>query len=151
MRKWMKTVPVLAVGAAALLAGWGVTSVQAAKADTDLTIADGIYIGEVNVGGMTAVEAEDAVNDYVQSLSDETVTLSVNGNTLEPTVEALGLDEDVETTVSEAVNYGRTGNLVERYKEKKDLEQGDKVLPLVMTVDGDKVKAYLEELSLIHI
>ncbi len=145
MRKWMKTVPVLAVGAAALLAGWGVTSVQAAKADTDLTIADGIYIGEVNVGGMTAVEAEDAVNDYVQSLSDETVTLSVNGNTLEPTVEALGLDEDVETTVSEAVNYGRTGNLVERYKEKKDLEQGDKVLPLVMTVDGDKVKAYLEE------
>ena len=34
----MKTVPVLAVGAAALLAGWGVTSVQAAKADTDLTI-----------------------------------------------------------------------------------------------------------------
>lgn len=140
----MKAVPFLALGVTALIAGWGLTSAQAAKTDTD-TIPEGIYIGEVAVGGMTAVEAEEAVESYVQSLAQETVTLSANGNTLEPTVEELGLSEDVETAVSEAVNYGKTGNLVDRYKAQKDLEHEDEVLPMVMTVDEDKVKAYLEE------
>ena len=145
MKKWRKTIPVLAAGAAVVLAGWGITSAQAARAEEKQTISDGIYIGEVAVGGMTAAEAESAVNTYVQGLAEETVTLSVGGNALHPTVAELGLGEDVEAAVSEAVNYGKTGNLIDRYKAQKDLEQGDEVLPLVMTTDEDMVKAYLEE------
>ena len=122
MKKWMKTIPVLAVGAAALTFGWGLTGARAAGTEAEL-IADNIYIGEVAVGGMTAVEAEEAVNAYVQSLAEETVALSANGNTLTPTVAELGLSEDVDAAVSDAVNYGKTGNLVERYKAQKDLEQ----------------------------
>ena len=120
MKKWMKTIPVLAVGAAALTFGWGLTGARAADTEAEL-IADNIYIGEVAVGGMTAVEAEEAVNAYVQSLAEETVALSANGNTLTPTVAELGLSEDVDAAVSDAVNYGKTGNLVERYKAQKDL------------------------------
>lgn len=143
MKKWMKTISVLAVGAAALTFGWGLTGARAAGTEAEL-IADNIYIGEVAVGGMTAVEAEEAVNAYVQSLAEETVALSANGNTLTPTVAELGLSEDVDAAVSDAVNYGKTGNLVERYKAQKDLEHGSEVLPMVMTIDEDKVKAYLE-------
>ncbi len=144
MKKWIKAAPVLALGMTALIAGWGLTSARAAKTEAD-TISDGIYIGEVAVGGMTAAEAEEAVESYAQSLSQETVTLSANGNVLEATVEELGLSEDVEATVSEAINYGKTGNLIDRYKAKKDLEHEDKVFPMAMTVDENTAKDYLEE------
>lgn len=143
MRKWIKAVPVFSVVVLAV-AGWGMVNAHAAKAEAD-TIPDRIYIGEVAVGGMTAADAEDAVNDYVDSLSDETVTLSANGNVLEATVAELGLEEDVDAAVQEALGYGKTGNLVNRYKAQKDLEHEDKILPLTMTVNESKVKAYLEE------
>ena len=144
MKKWMKTIPVLAVGAAALTFGWGLTGARAADTEAEL-IADNIYIGEVAVGGMTAVEAEEAVNAYVQSLAEETVALSANGNTLTPTVAELGLSEDVDAAVSDAVNYGKTGNLVERYKAQKDLEHESEVLPMVSS--DESVDAFMLNLN----
>ncbi len=111
------------------------------------TIPNGIYIGDVAVGGMTAEQAEDAVRSYVESLGDETVMLSADEETTTATVSELGLTEDIDATVSDALNYGQTGNLLKRYKEQKDLEVEEKVLPLVMTADEEQVRAYLEEHS----
>ena len=76
MRKWMKAVPVLAM-AAVIAAGFGTMNAHAEKSE-ESTIADRIYIGEVAVGGMTADEAETAVEEYVSGLADEAVTLAVN-------------------------------------------------------------------------
>lgn len=142
-KKWLKAVP-LAAAAVAAVTGWGIVNAQADGSDENV-IADRIYIGEVSVGGMTQEEAEDAVNAYVDGLADQTVVLSANEGTIEATVSDLGLDEDVDAAVAEAMEYGKTGNLIERYKAAKDLEHEDKVLPLVMTVDEDKAKDYLNE------
>lgn len=143
MRRWIKAVPVL-FAAVAAVTGWSMMSAHAANTEAD-TIPDRIFIGEVAVGGMTAAEAADAVNAYVESLADEKVVLSASGNILEASVSDLGLEEDTDAAVQEALGYGKTGNLVERYKAQKDLEHEDKVLPLIMKVDEAKAAAYLEE------
>ena len=44
-----------------------------------------------------------------------------------------------------AVNLGRTGNPIARYKEKKDLEKGDKVFVLSYAIDESKTAALLKE------
>ncbi|MCD8364738.1 MAG: VanW family protein [Clostridiales bacterium] len=143
MKKWKKAIPV--VSAAVIAAAcWGVIGAQAGKTE-DETILNGIYIGSVNVGGMTYEEAQDAICDYVDEISQETVTLYAEENSLETTLEEMGFSEDVDATLQEALQYGRTGNLVKQYKEQKDLDNEDKVFPLTLTVDEEQLTAYLEE------
>ncbi len=120
------------------------TDTSEAGADTR-TIPDGIYIGDVAVGGLTAEQAAEAVRSYVDSIGEQTIVLSADEETTKATVSELGFTEDIASTVSDALDYGQTGNLLKRYKEQKDLEVEEKVLPLILTADEDQVRAYLEE------
>lgn len=45
------------------------------------------------------------------------------------------------------MNYTRTGNLLERYKAKKDLEKENKVFDIIYTVDTSTTKSFLENHS----
>lgn len=142
MRKWMKAVPVLAM-AAVIAAGFGTMNAHAEKSE-ESTIADRIYIGEVAVGGMTADEAETAVEEYVSGLADEAVTLAVNDVTVETTAGELGLSWEERENVQDAVEFGKSGNLIARYKASRDLEHADKVFHLPLVVDSEKTKACIE-------
>lgn len=143
MRKWKYLLPVVAI--AAVLTAVATTSVQADKAE-DNTIAERVYIGEVAVGGMTEEEAKEAVEEYVAELSDEVVTLKAGEYTVDTTVDALGMTwAEEDERVTEAVNLGKTGNLIDRYKIKKDLEHEDMVLPLVLTVDETKANQIIQD------
>ncbi|MCD7865120.1 MAG: VanW family protein [Clostridiales bacterium] len=143
MKKWMKAIPVISAALIAI-AGYSSISAHAGNTDTD-TIPEGIYIGSVSVGGMTIDEAEEVVSDYVEEISQETVTLTADENSIETTLEELGFTEDVDASLQEALQYGQTGNLVRRYKEQKDLENEDRVLPLALTADEDQIADFLEE------
>ncbi len=143
MKKWMK---VFLMIAAAVIVSAGFCLTDAYAADTDAeTIPDGIYIGSVSVGGMTMEEAEEAVGDYVDEIAQETITLTADESSIERTLDELGFTEDVDAVLQEALRYGQTGNLVRRYKEQKDLENEDRVLPLTLTADEDLIEAFLEE------
>lgn len=87
---------------------------------------------------MTKEEAVDAVQDYVQDLGDKTITLTINDVSVEATAEELGLTWEDQESVKEAVAYGKSGNLIARYKAGKDLEHEDKVFKLPLMVDGRK-------------
>lgn len=143
MKKWMKFVPIAAVAAAVVV---GVANPDIfAKEDGEDVIEDRIFIGETAVGGMTADEASDAVESYIDSLADQTVTLTANDMSVQATAADLGLSWGNEEIVEDAAAYGKTGNLIARYKAKKDLENEDKVFTLTLTADADKVAAFLEE------
>ena len=49
----------------------------------------------------------DAVQDYVQDLGDETITLTINDVSVEATAEELGLTWEDQESVKEAVAYGK--------------------------------------------
>ena len=142
MKKWIRVLPIL--GVAVLAAGIGHQSALAKKSE-DSVIADRIYIGDVAVGGMTDDEATTAVEKYVDDLADEKITLTINDVSVEATAADLGLSWQDTESVQNAVAYGKSGNLIARYKAKKDLENEDKVFPMPLVVDQEKTTAYLEE------
>ena len=41
------------------------------------------------------------------------------------------------------MDVGRSGSLIKRYKDKKDLQQGDKVIALSLDVDSEAVASIL--------
>ena len=119
-----------AVGAICLLAG-----TQPVKATEDAAIAEGVYIGNVNVSGMTQTQAQSAVEEYIAGLMDTTFTLKGESGSVSMTAQDMGVTADVNTAVTEAVAVGRAGSLINRYKTTQDLKKKPIVLDMHLSVD----------------
>ena len=75
------------------------------------TIASGVKIAGVDVGGFTKGEAIDAVNNVVgESYSSTTLAINVLDQTLEISPAVSGAHLDVEAAVEDAFHYGVDGN-----------------------------------------
>lgn len=142
MKKQKMILPLLGVAAGVCLVLAGTTSMQAGEADT---IADGVYIGNINVSGMTEEEAAQAVDAYVEAAGEVEFTLAAGEKNITVSAADLGVHFSDVSVVQEAMDVGRSGNLIKRYKDKKDLENGDKVIALQLDVDTSAVTALLEE------
>lgn len=133
--------------AAAVICAAGVYAgtVAYAQENDERLIADNIYIGEIAVGGMTEAQATEAVENYVASLADTSFTLTVDDKSVTATAGELGVEWSNRVLVKDAMGVGRTGNLIERYKSKKDLEHENLVYDLTYTADPEKISAFLEQ------
>jgi vancomycin resistance protein YoaR len=141
MRKVGRIVAVCTMAAALCFTLGGMSY---AKADVTEKIADGVYIGSISVGGMTAEQATAAVAAYTETLLDAEITLTVEDKSVTVQAADLGIAFTDENVVKEAVEVGRSGNLIKRYKDKKDLENGDKIIPMILSADDDAVREVLE-------
>ncbi len=145
MRNIKKGLGVLALtgflGALSFTAG----SVYAGQEDD--TIENGIYIGEINVGGMTAAEAKAAIADYVNTLQSATFTLETASGSIEVSAQDIGVFCQDDSVVEEAMEVCKGGSLIKRYTDKKDLEQGELTFDISLDVDKYVVSAFLEEQS----
>ena len=111
------------------------TNIHPVKAAEDVTIADGVYIGNVNVSSMTEKQAQSAVEEYVAGLMDTTFTLKGESGSVSMTAQDMGVSADVNTAVTEAVALGRAGSLINRYKTTEDLKKQPVVLDMHLSVD----------------
>ena len=136
--------PALAAAAIAVVASAAVVSAKTDSAAND-RIADRVYIGEIHVGGMTQEEATEAVSEYADSLGDKEITLKAGDRSIQVTAQELGLEWSDTDVAQIAMDYGKTGNLIARYKANKDLEHEDKVFPVILKADEEKTTEFLEE------
>lgn len=136
----------LLTGTVAVLGLLSFTPAQAYAGEAE-TIKDGVYIGNIDVGGMTRDEATAAVDAYVEEMDRAVLTLSVGEKSIEVTGDELGVTFSDMSLIDEAMDVGRSGNLIKRYKDKKDLEHGNKVIELRFAADHDKVTELLAEES----
>ena len=131
----MKTITKLGILAAAVVAAGTVFYAQPVMAREETTIEDGIYIGNVDVGGMTESQAESAVEEYVQGLLNTTFTLKGETGTIEMTAKDMGVTADADAAVQEAAAVGHAGSLINRYKVLQDLKKEKLVLDMHLSVD----------------
>ena len=141
-RKWMKWIPLFVLTALCIGFAGGRAVTKAGTAE-DHKIADGVYIGNVYVGGMTEEEAGDAISAYAQSVDDAVLTLNANGKSVEVSAQELGITFQNTNAVQEALAVGRNGNLIKRYKDKKDLEHGSKVFELPLGLNETAAREVL--------
>ena len=107
MKKLLKQLGMM-VCAVALLVGSNI----ATKAQDDYRVKNGIYISGIDVGGMTAEEAEAAIEAYVESLRDTEITLIAGGGSeVSVTAGDMGLTWENPEVVQEAVGMAQEGNV----------------------------------------
>ncbi len=107
-----------------------------AQASEDAAIKRGVYAGEIDLSGMTQEEAAAAVEAFVSGCSGVEITLAAGGgNEVTVTAGQLGISWANPGLVEDALALGTRGNVIERYKVLKDLEQEKKVYPIELAFD----------------
>lgn len=112
-------------------------------ASEDEVVSKGVYIDSIHIGGMTVKEAKQAVDDYVSAILSKTITVNIDGNNEVITLGDLNYQYKENNYIEEALEIGRHGNLIKRYKELKDIEESNLVYKLEFTMDDEKLAEFI--------
>ncbi len=119
MKNWK--IAATLMGVLVFAAGWNQS--ETVYAAQDGTIKQGIFAEGIDLSGLTEAEAAEAISDYVEELKEVAVTLvAADDNEVVTTAGALGITWANPELVQEALEIGTGGNVIQRYKIKKDLE-----------------------------
>ncbi|MDE7477446.1 MAG: VanW family protein [Lachnospiraceae bacterium] len=147
MKKIRKRIVVVVLSL--LLAVVSAVALNPAKAvavSGDDVILEGVYMGDINLAGMTADEAKAVVNSFVEELKQKSITFGAVGDHYVSVMAGdLGLNWVNEADIDAAAALGKKGNIVKRYKAIEDLKHGNKVYDLKLSLDRDLIKNVLEE------
>ena len=86
-------------------------------------IYPGMTIQGMSVGGMTQEEAKAKVQEYIDKVSQETVTLQVKKKESTFALSDIGLKCTNMDVVEKAYDFGKTGNVFKRVIEVRKLEK----------------------------
>ncbi len=101
----------------------GTTAVYAYDSSRDDAIAEGVTVGDVDVGGMRAAEARAVLERDMARPLRRPVRVRMMGRTFSLSARQARVRADVDAVVAEAVERSRAGNLVTR--TARDLTGGD--------------------------
>ena len=133
----------LFVCAAALLILGQPLTAKAKEADT---IKEGVYAGDISLSGMTAEEANTEIQSYVDSLKSCLITLKcAEENAVTVTAEELGLYWSNPEIIAEALSLGTKGNVIERYKQLKDLQHENRIFDIELDFSVENINTILIE------
>lgn len=114
-----------------------------AYASENNTITKGVFVDEVDISGMTAKEAEQAINEFVNELKSKKIIIQVGEETVATTLDDMGYTNRHSDAIEQALELGTSGNLIKRYKDLKDIAHGGVEYPLEFTLDENKVKEHV--------
>lgn len=114
------------------------------KPDDD-KICDGIKVESVDLGGMTREEASTAVNDYITQLKSRVISLTVNDQTKTCRLDEAGYDYSAGDFLDEALKVGKTGNMLENYREIKEAAQGKIKYNVNVSLDEETLTKFVKK------
>lgn len=128
--------------------GVSVLPVNAAGATVsgDTVIVNGISIGDTDVSGMTVTEASGIITDKVNKAKNSVITVYLVDNESEELsladIDLKWLNTDV---VREAASYANSGNIIKRYKDRKDIERDGIRIPIKYSVSKSAIEQFVTE------
>lgn len=131
--------------AMAIAAGILLTNPNTAMAAEEQTIPKGVFVGEFDVSGMTAEEAKQMVQEHINSLAGQKVTLRVDGNPVATTAAELGFQWTNQEELDQIANIDISGSLIEQYMALRDLEVNNLVIDLKTTLDDAAITNFVQE------
>jgi len=112
--------------------------------ETSQRILEGVYLENVNLSGMTQEEATQAVDRRMEEIAGYQIQLWMDDQSVGIPASELGVSGDNQKTISQAAAVGQAGNVIKRYKVRKDLEEEPIQLALTNQADKQKVQTALE-------
>ncbi|MGN1267036.1 MAG: VanW family protein [Dorea sp.] len=109
-------------------------------------MCENIYIGPVNVSGMTKKEAKIAMQDHLEQSQSVKMTMLVDEKTTDTTLRDIELNyQNIDKVVDKAMEYGKKGTLLKRYRNIRKLQKEKLVLDENLVVNEEKLQAFIKE------
>lgn len=109
-------------------------------------IESGIYVEDIDLSGLTKSQARQEIEDYVAGFGSAQITLHVNDvGEIPASAAQLGLRWGNDDILEEAVNFGRDGDILNCYRELKNLEYKNKVYRIQFDFDKADIRSLIEE------
>ncbi len=137
----------LAVGAGAY--GYNKVSLSKMKEAVDIeTFYAGISVNNVDLSGLTQEQAKEKLSTDVNDVIKERIISLTDGeNTYEIKFSDIDTKYNIDDTLLVAYNYGRNGELKDRYKQVTDLEENPKNFEAQFTYNEELLKTKLNEIA----
>ncbi len=107
-------------------------------------ICNGVFIDEIEIGGKSVSQAREIVTEYLNGLLSKKLIVKANDKKESAIVEELGVSFAEADYVSQALNIGKFGNVVRRYKDLKDVENDKKVYEVEISFNEEKLNKFVE-------
>ncbi len=111
------------------------------------TVSNGVRIQGIDCGGMTSSEVTQAVNEKVAQMGQAVVNMKVGDQSVSATLNDLGIRWSNREILDEVMNLGATGNIVKRYKDRKDLEHQNREFTLTFELDQNTIETWTAGLA----
>ena len=111
------------------------------------TIYPGVYIGGMDVSGMSLAEAQKKVDAYSAEAGKNTITLQVGEKECSFSLADVGLHCTSPNAATEAYRMGRSGNIFKRILDVHKLESSKVDFPLNYSVDANQVRVGVRALA----
>ncbi len=131
-----------------LIAGFAGFYVYCASIANYEYIFPNVYVAGVNVGGMTKLEATDAVNEAVnETYGTQTLVVELEDRTLSFTPEQTKVALDTDGAIDEAWAYGRDGNVFQIASAYREAERTEHYIELEtsLSIDTDYIRQIIDE------
>jgi len=110
----------------------------------DGRIYPAVAVGDVNVGGLTVSQAEDRLAQRAAQLEQGQLTFTHEGQTWTPALAELGVQVDLDASIAQAQNLGRSGDAASRLAFTGALLDSDQFVPLRMKLDQAVLDAWFD-------
>jgi vancomycin resistance protein YoaR len=107
----------------------------------------GVSVLGISMGGKTPDEARQLLTDKIKAFSNEPVLLEWNGKEWRPSLDDIGVNVSVDTTVNEAFAVGRSGDFMGNIEQQWNSAQTGYVVPLTVQLSEPTLKNYLETIA----
>lgn len=116
-------------------------------AKKDKVVAEGVFVEGMNLSGKTKDEVKKTIEGYSQAIMNEKNIHLLYENVGDKAVSAndMGAFWSNPEIIDEVMQYGNTGTLVERYRERKSLEEKPVDISVKFDYDKEVVAAFLEK------
>ena len=135
---WMLAVAPIAVVALAVGAAYAADAVYAQRA------LPGMTVGGIEIGSMEPSAIRDHLStELAAPWATSTVALVDESRTWQTTNAALGIAPDIDAAVTVALNYGKTGTVLDRIGAWIDAVRGQANVPFAMHAKGDALDRWV--------
>lgn len=118
---------------------------SAIQLDLEQVLAEGLYIDEYYVGGMTIAEARDVLQKAYEEAGQTAATVYWQTNPVKTNFADLGLYWGIDDALSRAATLWQQGNLIRRYKIRQDLTGSEYHLSMEKRLTQSAVENFLTD------
>lgn len=116
-----------------------------ALGSTEDEIQNGVYIENTDISGMTVEDARETIAKLAKEKASTKISITVNKDVVETTLDELGYKWSNVSIVDEAVHIGKSGNVIKRYKDKLDLLNEGKHFEIELELSKKDLKENLQK------